>query len=50
LLPISGLFTLKYWVTYRAFWTGRFSGSSARDGELETLRGEMLTVVPGDFY
>jgi|GEM_PF-2269295 1-acyl-sn-glycerol-3-phosphate acyltransferase len=49
-LPISGLFTLKYWVTYRAFWTGRFSGSSARDGELETLRGEMLTVVPGDFY
>ena len=38
-LPVSGLFALKYWVTYRAFWAGRFSGSSALDGRLRELRG-----------
>lgn len=45
-LPVSGLFALKYWVTYRAFWAGRFSGSSAEDGRLKELREQMLQGVP----
>lgn len=46
-LPVSGLFALKYWLTYRAFWQGRFSGSSAEDEKLRVLRGEMLGMVSG---
>ena len=45
-LPVSGLFALKYWLTYRPFWAGRFSGSSAEDERLRALRGEMLAGVP----
>lgn len=45
-LPVSGLFALKYWLTYRAFWSGRFSGSSKEDGRLRELRKEMLAGVP----
>ncbi|NJC28018.1 1-acyl-sn-glycerol-3-phosphate acyltransferase [Neolewinella antarctica] len=41
-LPVAGLFALKYWVTYRAFWAGRFSGSSKDDDRLRSLRAEML--------
>ncbi|WP_197494006.1 1-acyl-sn-glycerol-3-phosphate acyltransferase [Lewinella sp. 4G2] len=43
-LPVSGLFALKYWVTYRAFWAGRFSGSGKHDEELRRLRREMLEI------
>jgi len=45
-LPVSGLFALKYWLTYRAFWAGRFSGSSKEDGRLRELRKEMLAGLP----
>lgn len=45
-LPVSGLFALKYWLTYRAFWAGRFSGSSKEDGRLKDLRAKMLAGVP----
>ena len=44
-LPLSGLFALKYWLTYRAYWTGRFSGSGARDAELARRRAEMLQFL-----
>ncbi len=44
-LPVSGLFALKYWLTYRAYWKGRFSGRSDQDKELIRLRGEMLAVA-----
>lgn len=47
-LPVSGLFALKYWLTYRPFWKGRFSGSSAADEQLKTLREKMLAAVPLD--
>lgn len=45
-LPVSGLFALKYWLTYRAFWAGRFSGSSTEDERLQKLRREILAGVP----
>lgn len=45
-LPVSGLFALKYWLTYRAFWAGRFSGSTKEDERLKALRAEMLDGVP----
>jgi hypothetical protein len=45
-LPVSGLFALKYWLTYRAFWAGRFSGSSEEDVRLKGLREKMLIGVP----
>ncbi len=45
-LPVSGLFALKYWTTYRAFWAGRFSGSKKEDEQLRELRGRMLAGVP----
>ena len=44
-LPVSGLFALKYWLMYRAFWAGRFSGSSGEDERLRELRSEMLARV-----
>ena len=44
-LPVSGLFALKYWTTYRAFWAGRFSGSGKVDERLRELRGRMLSLV-----
>lgn len=49
-LPVSGLFALKYWLRYRPFWKGRFSGSKAQDEELRNLRGQMLTVVPKQLF
>ncbi len=45
-LPVSGLFALKYWTTYRAFWAGRFSGSKKDDATLRELRERMLAGVP----
>ncbi|WP_090168112.1 1-acyl-sn-glycerol-3-phosphate acyltransferase [Neolewinella agarilytica] len=45
-LPVSGLFALKYWTTYRAFWAGRFSGSKKDDARLRELRDKMLAGVP----
>jgi hypothetical protein len=47
-LPVSGLFALKYWLTYKAFWKGRFSGSSKEDDRLKALREEMLAAVVVD--
>jgi len=47
-LPVAGLFALKYWVTYRAFWKGRFSGNSGKDAALAELRKRMLAYVPAD--
>ena len=44
-LPVAGLFTLRYWLTYRAYWTGRFSGSGAHDDRLRSLRGELMGLV-----
>ena len=49
-LPVSGLFALKYWLTYRAFWAGRFSGSSAHDETLRQLRDRMLITVPAELF
>ena len=46
-LPVSGLFALKYWVMYRAFWAGRFSGARSRDARLGELRGELLAAFGG---
>ena len=45
-LPVSGLFALKYWLMYRAFWAGRFSGSSGADASLRALRARMLLLSP----
>ncbi|MEL7159349.1 MAG: hypothetical protein AAFN92_01215, partial [Bacteroidota bacterium] len=45
-LPVSGLFALKYWLTYRPFWKGRFSGRSDADTEIRRLREQMLAYVP----
>ncbi len=44
-LPVSGLFALKYWLTYRAFWAGRFSGSKSDDAQLKALRATMLAQL-----
>ncbi|MEM1356973.1 MAG: 1-acyl-sn-glycerol-3-phosphate acyltransferase [Bacteroidota bacterium] len=49
-LPVSGLFALKYWLTYRAFWKGRFSGSTTADAQLQELRSKMLDFVPTELY
>ena len=48
-LPVSGLFALRYWLTYRAFWAGRFSGSSAHDGRLRELRAQLMQSLPTDW-
>ena len=45
-LPVSGLFALRYWVTYRAYWAGRFSGNSGSDGELRELRRQLMERLP----
>ncbi|WP_420459473.1 1-acyl-sn-glycerol-3-phosphate acyltransferase [Neolewinella sp.] len=45
-LPVTGLFALRYWTTYRAFWAGRFSGEGDRDAELQSLRGQLMEVIP----
>ncbi len=45
-LPVSGLFALRYWVTYRPYWAGRFSGRSSRDAELGELRERMMGSLP----
>ena len=45
-LPVFGLFALKYWVTYRSFWSGRTTGRSDQDEQLRRLRGRMLALVP----
>ena len=45
-LPVSGLFALMYWLTYRPFWAGRFSGDPEEDAELRALRAEMLARTP----
>ncbi len=45
-LPVSGLFALRYWVTYRAFWAGRFSGSGQHDARLGELRSKLLHGLP----
>ena len=44
-LPVSGLFALRYWVTYRAYWAGRFSGRGNHDAELRTLRRQLMDLV-----
>lgn len=44
-LPVSGLFALKYWISYRAFWAGRFSGKRDADEQLKALRAKMLAEV-----
>ncbi|MTB53343.1 1-acyl-sn-glycerol-3-phosphate acyltransferase [Lewinella sp. W8] len=44
-LPVVGLFTLKYWLTYRAYWKGRFSGSGKHDATLKALRKEMFALA-----
>ena len=49
-LPISGLFALKYWLTYRAFWKGRFSGSSRADDQLRELRSRVLNRLPKELF
>jgi 1-acyl-sn-glycerol-3-phosphate acyltransferase len=49
-LPVSGLFALKYWLTYRPFWKGRFSGNTEHDETLVRLRGELLTAVPKELF
>jgi glycerol-3-phosphate O-acyltransferase/dihydroxyacetone phosphate acyltransferase len=46
-LPIFGLFTLKYFLTYRAYWRGRFSGSGKHDEELRALRKELFELAEG---
>lgn len=43
-LPVSGLFALRYWITYRAFWAGRLSGKSSRDAELTALRKQLMDM------
>jgi 1-acyl-sn-glycerol-3-phosphate acyltransferase len=48
-LPVSGLFALRYWVTYRAFWVGRFRGSGPEVTELRRLREQLLTGLPTDW-
>ena len=49
-LPVSGLFALRYWVTYRPYWAGRFSGSGHSDSKLQELRGRLLALVPDSLY
>jgi hypothetical protein len=44
-LPVSGLFALRYWVTYRAYWAGRFGGGDGTD-ELQRLRTELMRLLP----
>lgn len=46
-LPVFGLFALKYWLTYRPYWKGRFSGSGERDAELIALRKELFDLAEG---
>ena len=48
-LPVSGLFALRYWTTYRAFWTGRFSGNSGHDDRLRELRSQLMQSLPLEF-
>ncbi|MBB4079990.1 1-acyl-sn-glycerol-3-phosphate acyltransferase [Lewinella aquimaris] len=45
-LPVSGLFALRYWVTYRAFWAGRFSGRSKSHDRLQSLRNQLMAALP----
>jgi len=44
-LPLSGYFALRYWVNYRAYWAGRFSGSGTKDTELKQLRTDMVDML-----
>ncbi|CAH1001643.1 hypothetical protein LEM8419_02548 [Neolewinella maritima] len=48
-LPVSGLFALRYWTTYRAYWAGRFSGRSTHDAELRSLRDQLMGRVPREW-
>ncbi|WP_116106771.1 1-acyl-sn-glycerol-3-phosphate acyltransferase [Lewinella sp. IMCC34191] len=45
-LPVSGLFALRYWVTYRPYWAGRFSGNGQSDETLRDLRKQMMNRLP----
>jgi hypothetical protein len=45
-LPVSGLFALRYWITYRAYWTGRLGGSHPQSERLRQLRHELMTQLP----
>ncbi len=47
-LPVAGLFGLKYWLTYRPFWAGRFSGARTQDAKLSADRRRMLAFLPTD--
>ncbi|THH39877.1 1-acyl-sn-glycerol-3-phosphate acyltransferase [Neolewinella litorea] len=45
-LPVSGLFALRYWVTYRPFWAARFGGDRSADGRLQNLRDSLMGRLP----
>ena len=45
-LPVFGLFALKYWTAYGAFWSGRLTGSSDMNEHCRHLRDGMLALTP----
>ncbi|MCP9236290.1 1-acyl-sn-glycerol-3-phosphate acyltransferase [Lewinella sp. JB7] len=45
-LPVSGLFALRYWITYRPFWVGRFRGKSSQHDRLTSLRARLMAELP----
>ncbi|NJB86294.1 1-acyl-sn-glycerol-3-phosphate acyltransferase [Lewinella marina] len=45
-LPVSGLFALRYWVTYRPFWLGRLAGKDSADDRLRELRNSLMSQLP----
>ncbi|WP_116125961.1 1-acyl-sn-glycerol-3-phosphate acyltransferase [Lewinella sp. IMCC34183] len=44
-LPLSGLFALRYWVTYRPFWIARLHGKGPHGDRLIELRGELMGTL-----
>lgn len=43
-LPISGLFALKYWLTFRPYWAGRLTGRKEEDDRLRALRKQLMAA------
>lgn len=45
-LPVSGLFALRYWLTYRPFWIARFRGGGTSAARLRELRNSLMQQLP----
>ena len=44
-LPVSGLFALRYWVTYRPFWVTRLTGGGADADRITELRADLMETL-----